>query len=330
MFSAMRKRLALGLAVVLFASFDDIPASAQTKGLGKGGVSPAEVVKLREEVAKLRAELEAALQDIRDLKAALAGKIPQRPDEGPLYQGRPASRWLEQYKDADPKFREEAARALGVLAVKKKDLVPVLIAALKNDPDVKVRLRLESGLAGVGDEIIPQMIELLKDKKSSPNARQGATTVLERFGPKAKDAVPLLIDGLKDKDFALRQRSVLALKNIGPDARDAIPVLFDLFEVSFVEAKIAIPIAMEKKAKAKNGGGPFEFGGGKSAAPHLGRASMLMHVTEALLAIDPDPQGRVQDHVTVMEKQIASDESLLPRFEEIHATFKARYPREKK
>ncbi len=41
-------------------------------------------------------------------------------EEGPLYGGKPASYWLVQLQDANPKFRAEAVRALGNLAQKNK------------------------------------------------------------------------------------------------------------------------------------------------------------------------------------------------------------------
>jgi hypothetical protein len=294
------------------------PAIAQKGAGGKGG-SPADIAKLRDEVARLRSELDAALKDIRDLKEALAGKLPVRPDEGPLFQGRSAARWLEQYKDADPKFRAEAVHALGFIAPKKKELAPFLIGAMKTDDDPKVRASAEAALAGLGAEIIPRMIDLVQDKESL-TARQGAVSVLGRIGPSAKAAVPVLIDALKDKDLPLRHRAVLALTKIGPDARAAVPPLVEMFAVTFQEAKVAIE---GEKTALKVKGGPFR-------EERLGKGSMPRRVVEALLAIDPDPAGHVQARVALMNRMITSDQALVPIFEEIQQALAERYPRGKK
>ena len=45
------------------------------------------------------------------------------------------------------------------------------------------------------------------------------------MGPKAKTAVPALIEGLKDADDGVRCGVVNALGEIGPDAKEAVPGL---------------------------------------------------------------------------------------------------------
>jgi HEAT repeat protein len=239
---------------------------------------------------------------------------------------------LEQLKDLDPKYREEAVKALGVLATKKKDLVPVLISVMKDDANSSVRAWAQDALANLGDEILPKMIEILKGKEP-PTVRQSATNVLGQLGPKAKSAVPLIIEGLKDNYLGLRYSSVLALTRIGPDAKAAIPTLVDLFDSTLGQAKVAI--AAEKPApdgpkKGKKGGfGDGGFPGfAPSNSPHLGTASMPRRIVDTLLAIEPELRNMMQSPIAALSRN-SSDQALVPVYEEIQAILRQRFPREK-
>lgn len=50
------------------------------------------------------------------------------------------------------------------------------------------------------------------------------------LGPAAKDAVPALVEALKDNDSAVRSYAASTLGKIGPAARDAVPALKALSE----------------------------------------------------------------------------------------------------
>jgi HEAT repeat protein len=63
-------------------------------------------------------------------------------------------------------------------------------------------------------------------KHEDPKMRYWAARTLGRQGAKAKDAVPALIDRLKnDEDKTVRMGAAYALGDIGPEARPAIPAL---------------------------------------------------------------------------------------------------------
>jgi HEAT repeat protein len=49
----------------------------------------------------------------------------------------------------------------------------------------------------------------------------------EASDPAAKDAVPAMIETLKDKDTGVRKSAALALGLIGPAAKDAVPALIE-------------------------------------------------------------------------------------------------------
>ena len=123
---------------------DDLPPQDPNtyRKPGAKGVSKTEVTTLLLEIAKLRLQLDSALKDIRSLKDELQevrslknplGQGPAAPQRaGPfVFQGKPVRFWMDQFNDADPKLRAPAVSALGHLAQKNKELIPVLVAALK-------------------------------------------------------------------------------------------------------------------------------------------------------------------------------------------------------
>ncbi len=77
-------------------------------------------------------------------------------------------------------------------------------------------------------DAVPHLVELLKD----PDAlvRRAAAGALGMIGAAAKDAVPHLIDLLKDSDTDVRRAAAGALGMIGPAAKDAVPHLVDLLK----------------------------------------------------------------------------------------------------
>ena len=69
-----------------------------------------------------------------------------------------------------------------------------------------------SVLGGIGPpakEVVPALIAALKDKETS--VRISAALALHRIDPETKLAVPVLISALKDKDIGQRRNAVSAL-----------------------------------------------------------------------------------------------------------------------
>ena len=71
---------------------------------------------------------------------------------------------------------------------------------------------------------ISQWVEVLKHEG---NSARRAAIALGKIGP---DAVPALIEALKDKDKEVHRLAVYALGQIGPAAKDAVPALKALSE----------------------------------------------------------------------------------------------------
>ncbi|MCI0639525.1 MAG: HEAT repeat domain-containing protein [Gemmataceae bacterium] len=132
---------------------------------------------------------------------------------------------------ADPtaNVRAAAALALGSLGPSAKKLGKELLALAENDSGILVRRNALQTLGTFGDDYLPQLIGMLKGiPKTGKTATLGMALIqtLGNFGPKAKDAVPDLIEALDSKvQLQLRWSAAQALGSIGPDAKAAIPAL---------------------------------------------------------------------------------------------------------
>ncbi|HVC94065.1 MAG TPA: HEAT repeat domain-containing protein, partial [Pirellulales bacterium] len=65
-------------------------------------------------------------------------------------------------------------------------------------------------------QVVPAMIEALKDKKNDTDIRWSAAIGLGYFGDSAKEAIPALQDALKDPDARVREAAGVALSRIDP------------------------------------------------------------------------------------------------------------------
>lgn len=128
---------------------------------------------------------------------------------------------IEMLQDENVAVRAAAARALGDIIRGTKDL-PTLRATVKA-PDASVRRATTAALGAIGAEAVPSLIELLKDVE--PTIRKMAAESLRGIGPQAKDAVPALKARLIDTDGMAQVAAALALWKISATVTDAVPVL---------------------------------------------------------------------------------------------------------
>src|SRR5262249_1083269 len=104
------------------------------------------------------------------------------------------------------------------------DDVATLVKQLKDkDPSMRAKAAraLESIDPSAAKDAVPVLIEALKEKQDMTIAPVAAKA-LGRLG---SAAVPALIEVLEIKDGRLQAYAALALKQIGPDAKAAVPAL---------------------------------------------------------------------------------------------------------
>jgi HEAT repeat protein/lysophospholipase L1-like esterase len=130
--------------------------------------------------------------------------------------GKPVSALLASLRDADPRERAAAARALGNRAAEPASAVPALVAAL-GSPAAEVRAAAAWGLGGFGADAtaaVPALTAALGD--ASGAVRTGSAWALGQIGPAAHGAAAALVAVLDDPDESVRWRAGEALGAVGP------------------------------------------------------------------------------------------------------------------
>src|SRR5262249_23489113 len=165
----------------------------------------------------------------------------------PAYEGKTLAQWITDLGDPDYDVSDRAAdvlvgtggaavptprearagagirlhrRAVAALVRVGAPAAPGLVAALKSKPNEQ---RIEVPLVRMGSAAVPALVEALKEEGGSKEA----ATVLGLIGPRAADAVPALMEVLKDRHAAADRRAAaaFALGTIGPPAADIVPAL---------------------------------------------------------------------------------------------------------
>jgi hypothetical protein len=93
-----------------------------------------------------------------------------------------------------------------------------------------MRQTIVDALTRIGQAAVPSLVTLLDEPKAQVRAE--AVLALARIGPEAQDAVPRLIELVKqDPDERVRKNAVRALGQIGPAAGPAVPLLIEQLRV---------------------------------------------------------------------------------------------------
>jgi HEAT repeat protein len=108
-----------------------------------------------------------------------------------------------------------------------KRVIPALIRAMR-DEDADIRRSAAAALAFVDPQATSTFIRLMGKREA--NVREAATWGLAMLGPDAVEAVPALIQALKDREPTVRAGSAVALRRIGPGAKQAVPALTNALE----------------------------------------------------------------------------------------------------
>jgi HEAT repeat protein len=143
-------------------------------------------------------------------------------------EARPAVSTLRQVlqADADPLSRKAAAEALA--NIDPVGSTPLLVKALKKDPDYYgVRTALARVLGKVrptSAEAVAALRDALKDRKDSPWPRIEAAQSLGQLGPEARSALAALSEAARtDPAFQVRSAAFAALAQL--DLKAAVPLL---------------------------------------------------------------------------------------------------------
>jgi len=179
---------------------------------------------------------------ISEIKTHLAyiGEVTRKTDKAEI-EGHIKALGSEVYHE-----REKASKALIDIGYQAK---PELMKALKN-PDLEIARRAERVLETF------RPIDAMRAKKLRYPVIQ-----LGRYGALSKDAVPLLIEVLKEDNSDLKWQVATTLWYIGPASEPAVPSLIDFF-------KDRDPKVREHVAKTLGAIGP----GAKAAVPALAGA----------------------------------------------------------
>jgi HEAT repeat protein len=134
---------------------------------------------------------------------------------------------------------------VGLGKTRSRDAVAFLVDTLNREDESTVRYEVVRALAQLAEhtaEAIPPLVEALKDPTLL--VQLIAVTALGEIGPAARAAVPQLLDGLKHEDWSLRQYAATALGKIG--SHEAIPALTHSLEDEHEKVREAAAEALER------------------------------------------------------------------------------------
>jgi HEAT repeat protein len=128
--------------------------------------------------------------------------------------------------------REHAAQILGEMGSDANAAVPDLHKML-NDPHSYAQEQAALALWRItGETNVVSTLAAAFEQAADAQTRQRILTIFEEMGPGAKDAVPLILTGLKDNSTAVQEQAVQLLGQMRSDARAIVPKLLQMLEDS--------------------------------------------------------------------------------------------------
>ncbi|NUQ61942.1 MAG: HEAT repeat domain-containing protein [Pirellulales bacterium] len=124
--------------------------------------------------------------------------------------------------DPDGHVRRAAVRALHEIRPGAEITLPLFVKKMQ-DADHSVRIHAMNALAELGGDAVPFLVKALEDEE----AAYWACLVISEIGPKAEEAVPKLVERLKDRRPEVRREVILALAAIGKASVPAVPQLVE-------------------------------------------------------------------------------------------------------
>jgi len=124
-----------------------------------------------------------------------------------------------------------------------KKALPALVGGLKGKRR-GVAILCGRAMRRMGADAVPSLIEMLKDEDTA--ARRMAAWALSGMGMEAKAAVHALREAVQEPDSDTRERAAYALGNLGPEARETIPALIKALEDVEAEVRTSAANALMK------------------------------------------------------------------------------------
>jgi HEAT repeat protein/serine phosphatase RsbU (regulator of sigma subunit) len=146
----------------------------------------------------------------------------------------------------DRQARPEVRRAAGSNLARIDPTAPETIAALGQhleDPDEDIRIAIIQALESLGPaakEVIPVLVGILRDPNASLGLKLAVCDALGGIKPNGKDGVTPLQELLKQHNRQLQEKAIEILRSLGPIARDAVPDLLQLLKEPEVTVNVRL------------------------------------------------------------------------------------------
>lgn len=123
--------------------------------------------------------------------------------------------------DANEAIRAQAAEALGKIGSGDKKALTALMEAAQADESLQVKQKAMGALLATGKPAVPVLVEMFRKDPHNP----GYPLAFSQFGPVAKEALPLVLQSLRDKNDEVRICSVMALRSFEDSSPEVIAAL---------------------------------------------------------------------------------------------------------
>jgi HEAT repeat protein len=214
--------------------------------------------------------------------------------------GEDEKKWREFLAEADSKPGAPEAIKGFLLAVRDCYLAKVPEAKVTDFVPEELGRRADLDPEKVEQAQLKQRIERLKSQFTVPEAedRIHAAKELRKIGSAAKDAVPTLVNALKDEEISVRVHSAEALAVICSTAPDIFPVLMEGMKDTNIEVRQSAVYGLGKIVSEVKEAFPALIKALKDPIKEVRWTALV-----ALRQIGPEPQAAVPDLIKALKNE---------------------------
>ena len=121
---------------------------------------------------------------------------------------------IQGLQDSDWNIRLAVARELGELEERASPAVPALLDMMRNEQESAAARSAIRNIGTADEDAVPKMLEILKDRNSGRRRRYYALYLMRRMGGKAKSALPMLKELRGQSDGSLDDEFERAIEAI--------------------------------------------------------------------------------------------------------------------